>query len=284
MSSGMIYGLIFLGSLMAVMYAVESWKDRRRMRNRPPPVLIPREDLAGMGIPSVVLTATGEPAFSKIGGAPELPADLAWPQGEKRAREFLIQIDLTEARNWGGPEWLPGAGRIYVFHDEERAGFADHACVLFSGSLPGAPQGFATPPYPERRLTGRPYTCFPSPDWLAVDGVEGDDENLAEFVIEPEPVGREGVHRIGGFPSEIQSGQMNVECECLARGLEMDYENPIPEDIREAASSWRMLLQIDSDRELKMNWWDSGRFYIFIREEDARAGDFSKTVTISQCY
>ena len=77
---------------------------------------------------------------------------------------------------------------------------------------------------------------------------------------------------------------MQIECEHMARGIELDYVRPVPPDITEAANSWRMLLQIDSDRDLKMNWWDSGRFYIFIREDDARAGDFSKTVTISQTY
>ena len=64
---------------------------------------------------------------------------------------------------------------------------------------------------------------------------------------------------------------MFVECEYLARGLEVDYVNSLPDHMHEAAKSWRMLLQIDSDPELKMNWWDSGPFYIFIREEDARA-------------
>jgi hypothetical protein len=269
---------------MAVGLAYEVWKQRREMGNRPPPVLIRREELTGMGVPSVVLMASSAPAFSKIGGAPELPADLTWPPGEKGPREFLAQIDLAEARRWGAPEWLPSAGRIYVFHDEERGGLADHVCVLFSNEPPGAPHECSAPPYPERRLTGHAYACFPSPDWLGVDGVEGEDEELAEFAIEPEPVGREGVHRMGGFPSEIQSGQMHLECEYLMRGLELDYRKPIPDDIRVAARSWRMLLQVDSDRELKMNWGDAGRFYIFIREEDARAGDFSKTVTISQTY
>jgi hypothetical protein len=285
MSIGLAYGLIFITSLFSVGFAYEVWKQRRAMKNAPPPVLISPQQLAHMGAPSVVVTATQEEAFSKVGGAPELPADLTWPQGEKGPREFLAQFDLAEVRRWGGPAWLPATGRIYVFHDEERAGLADHTCVQFSESPSSAAQGSqAAARYPERRVTGRPYTSFPSPDWLGVDGLEGVQEGLDEFVIEPEPTGREGVHRIGGYPSEIQSGQMHIECEHMARGLELDHTGPLPSDIREAANSWRMLLQIDSDRDLKMNWWDAGRFYIFIREDDARAGDFSKTVTISQSY
>jgi hypothetical protein len=270
---------------MAVMVAFEAWKARREARNRLPPVLVPRDLLTAAGAPSVMLAGAAEPAFSKIGGAPELPGDLDWPVGKKGPRIFLAQLDLAEVKGWGGPEWLPSSGRIYAFADDERGGFADHVVILASAQAPQATSSLVPPKaFPERRVTGRAYTSFPSPEWLGVDGVEGEQEGLDEFVIEPEPVGREGMHRVGGFPGEIQGGRMGVECEYLSRSLKPSYAEPIPDDIEEATQSWRMLLQIDSDRDLKMNWWDSGRFYIFVREEDARAGDFSKTVTISQSY
>jgi uncharacterized protein YwqG len=33
-----------------------------------------------------------------------------------------------------------------------------------------------------------------------------------------------------------------------------------------------------------MMWVDTGRIYFWIREQDARAGDFSKAWMILQCY
>lgn len=280
----MIAPLFFFGTILAdiILYILG---EPRKPRNNRAGSLISREVLGTLAAPSLVLTATGKPGFSKIGGAPELAADLTWPVGEKGARVFLAQLDLAEVASWGGLEWLPPTGRIYAFADDERAGFADHVVILASArELQAPPNAEPARGFRERRVEGRAYTSFPSPEWLGVDGIEGDQDGLDEFVIEPEPNKNQGMHRVGGFPSEIQGGRMSIECEHLSRGLDFSHAKPIPDEIEEAAKSWRLLLQIDSDRELKMNWWDSGRFYIFIREEDARAGDFSKTVTISQTY
>ena len=78
---------------------------------------------------------------------------------------------------------------------------------------------------------------------------------------------------------------MAISCECYARGLfPCDEKAPPTAEVVAAAASWRLLFQIDSDPDLNMNWGDGGMLYVFIREADARAGDFSKTVTLSQTY
>lgn len=48
-------------------------------------------------------------------------------------------------------------------------------------------------------------------------------------------------------------------------------------------SEWRLLLQLDSDDASDMMWGDSGILYFWIREADARAGDFSNVWVILQC-
>lgn len=240
---------------------------------------------------TLLLVPARQPGFSKLGGLPELPDDLAWPAGDEEPRRFIVQIDLATFQAHTPMDWLPDAGRLYAFIDEERNGAADCVRILYSGSLPGAPAqppaGKRSPkPFRERRVGFLPLKSAPSPDWLEVDpaglGDFADDEEMAEF-------GQtdwhdEIEHRIGGYPSEIQGGQMQIECEYLHRGRTRHYEEPVPDSIRRAARQWRLLLQIDSDPELGMNWWDSGRLYVFVRKRDARQGDFSRTVTITQTY
>ena len=45
-----------------------------------------------------------------------------------------------------------------------------------------------------------------------------------------------------------------------------------------------MLLQIDSDSDLKMNVGDGGRLYVVIREWGARRAEFSRTNSLWQAY
>lgn len=243
-----------------------------------------------MARPTLLLAPTQASVFSKLGGNPELPMGLGWPEGEKGPRAFLAQIDLAEVRANGGPDWLPAEGRLYAFYDDLRGGAADQVRILSPTEPPEPP--VEPPPalaarwrFPERRAAFLPFRSIPSLDWLGVDLTELDvsDEELDELSEAPDrPFGDELQHRIGGYPSEIQSTRMAVECEYLARGLKPEHEPP--PNILRASKSWRLLLQIDSDPALKMNWGDAGRLYVFVRQKHAEAGDFSKTVTLSQGY
>lgn len=240
---------------------------------------------------TLLLTPAKTPGFSKLGGDPELPEAAEWPTHEEDgAYAFIAQIDLEAFRPHGGPDWLPMAGRFYAFVNEERYGIEDLVRVVYALEPPGpavsAPP--KTPLYPERRVGFETYESIPSLDWLGVDlsDMHVDEDELDELAGLPDaPFGDELQHRIGGYPSEIQDTRMHVDCELIRRGLPVLGEGAeITDAILRAARQWRLLLQVDSDPALKMNWGDGGMLYVFIREKDARAGDFSRTVTISQCY
>jgi len=47
-------------------------------------------------------------------------------------------------------------------------------------------------------------------------------------------------------------------------------------------TDWRLLLQLDTDDDAGMMWCDVGSLYFWVREQDARAGDFSAAWMILQ--
>ncbi|MBU1374382.1 MAG: DUF1963 domain-containing protein [Alphaproteobacteria bacterium] len=302
----LLAGLACLLAMIAVVALValtQHWTYVRKRRNAPArssdeaPRIKAR--MSRLARPTLLLTPATESGFSKLGGNPELPAGFDWPADGRRPRTFIAQIDLADVRNHDGPEWLPPAGRLYAFVDEARYGFADLVRIVSTDE----PSGWAAEPparvekredrrlassFVERRIAFAKHRSVPSLDWLGVDLTEIDlgDEELDELADAPDaPFGEAPQHRIGGYPSEIQDEQMAISCELMRRGLPTEYgETEITPAIERASKQWRMLLQIDSDPELKMNWGDGGRLYVFIREKDALKGDFSQTVTISQSY
>ncbi|MDB5461830.1 MAG: hypothetical protein JWP23_219 [Phenylobacterium sp.] len=291
---GLIYSVAFVCA-MAFVYWLITWFAERIVGRKREPAGSDTPRLRGlmkrMARQTLLLALTKEPAFSKLGGEPELPEGLAWPEGVKEPRAFLAQIDLAEVRASDGPEWLPAEGQLYAFYDDWRAGFADEVRILSSLETPGAPVAPASTlamkwRFQERRAAFLPFRSIPSLDWLGVNLMDLDvsDEELDELSSAPDkPFGDELQHRIGGYPSEIQNGQMRLECEYLARGLEAEAGPPPPAILR-ASRTWLLLLQIESDPGLKMSWGDAGRLYVFVREADSQKGDFSKTVTISQTH
>ena len=73
---------------------------------------------------------------------------------------------------------------------------------------------------------------------------------------------------------------MEFECEQMLAAL----EGREPKATRLRDTDWRLLLQVDTDADLKTKWGDGGRLYYWIREADARAGDFSKIQMVGQSH
>lgn len=139
--------------------------------------------------------------------------------------------------------------------------------------------------FPERRVGMEVHPSYPTSEWLDINERcrHLDEDELATLNdLLPGQGLDKGDHRFCGYPYPVQGGALALECELLAQGRESErnkiYKDPVAFEAlnREATAKWRMLLQIDSDDALEMNWVDGGTIWYFIREEDARAGDFSQ--------
>ena len=266
-------------------------RRRQAVRRANPPVGLTFRDIRQLARPTLLLVPARAAGFSKLGGSPELPDGMPWPMGEHEPRTFVAQIDLAAIPPDLVLDWLPKEGRIYAFFDEERNGAADCVQLHYSVEPPGAA---AQPPMPisgNRRFGERKVACIgvdsiPSLDWLELGygNIEIEEKYRGQLESGVNLLDEEVEHRIGGFPGEIQNIQMQIECEYMWRGGRRDWNEPAPDAVRRASREWRLLLQIDSDPALDMNWWDAGRLYVFIRKRDAMRADFSKTVTITQTH
>jgi uncharacterized protein YwqG len=248
-----------------------------------------RERLLRLARPTLLLIPAKSPGFSKVGGSPDLPRSVGWPIGIEGPLAFVAQLDLAAFQPHGGFDWLPKRGHLYLFFDDARNGCADSGRVLFTEEAPSV-EASEPPALPKsRRFTARhvgfmQFRSYPSWEWLDEDWPDANLDLEDPLLAREADFGDEIEHRIGGFPSEIQGGQMALECEYLHRGLIRDYQALVPNGLRRASWQWRLLLQIDSDPALNMNWWDGGRIYVFVRARDAKRGDFSKTVTLTQTH
>jgi uncharacterized protein YwqG len=112
-----------------------------------------------------------------------------------------------------------------------------------------------------------------------------EDETEAYIELCHAPFGRQPHHQISGYPIPIQGDEMETEAQLASSGVYMGGAkggNAVPEDVANDARAWRLLLQLDSERQ--MMWGDAGTLYFWIREVDAKAGRFDRVWAILQCY
>ena len=235
---------------------------------------------------------------SWLGGHPHLPAGQEWPRRGQVPMAFLAQLDLAQMQAATRPDWLPSEGQLLFFYDHEYgAGLEpgdDQSWTVIH--LPAGTETSKVPFPPDlaknSRFNGYPVRFKAArsiPGWerrgQLTEGLSKKEVEAVDNAIDPNDYPQPD-HQIGGFAHPVQTDDMELECEALARGLSRSAAyapiSPHREALEEGAKGWRLLLQLDSDDRMGTQWFDAGSLYFWIREADARKADFSKVALLMQ--
>jgi uncharacterized protein YwqG len=238
--------------------------------------------------------SAGGPGHSRLGGVPNLRSP--WPRYEGRPLCCVAQLDLAEMRAAGGPDWLPDDGRLIFFYELKHGAWGIEASDAGSSVVvyetgdrtqtiepSDLPEEARFPAYPLRFAAA---TSLPPEERLGINrkGLTRAEKLAIEAAVEAlQPA--EPVHQVGGFPQPVQGDDMEVQCQSVTQGAYLGGGDGSkkPERMSSNAADWRLLLQLDTDNDAGMMWGDTGMLYFWIREQDARAGEFSKIWMILQC-
>lgn len=233
---------------------------------------------------------------SKIGGLPDLPLTLRWPEWQEEPLPFLAQIRLSDLAHLDDANELPHSGMLYFFfHDEALEGpyplTRESWRVIYDDSNPINLQrspGSANTAivYPERILAFSSRLTLPPFESLYLENL-GLSYKVFERDASPERrkeadaymelwqqldelyESKAPHHQLLGHPYQIQ-GDLLLEC------LQDTKYAGEPTD-------WRLLFQIDSDDDANMMWGDVGVLYFYIPWQALIARDFSQVHLIMQC-
>ncbi|MDQ6423651.1 YwqG family protein [Paenibacillus sp. LHD-117] len=238
---------------------------------------------------------------SKIGGKPDLPSYIHWPNENGKILSFIAQVNLEEVelRLYE----LPSAGLLSFFYDslEQPWGFDPNDRgrwkVIYNENLDRLERkelpeeliqegGFGT-----CKVDFSLQTTLPSWESISIDQlnlVEHESDlyfELSEKVFEHND-SNGTIHRFLGHPDQIQ-GEMQLECQLASNGLYCGdstcYEDPKRKLLESGAESWKLLLQIDSEEDIGMMWGDVGRIFFWIHEDDLREKNFNNVWLVLQC-
>jgi uncharacterized protein YwqG len=252
---------------------------------------------------------------TKIGGQPDLPQGIEWPEWRDAPLNFLAQIQLADIAAYAPNGELPHEGMLSFFFDYQRWFKPERQAEGSLAKVVYIPEGVTLQrlPWPEEleareRYTPLAVTSFPreltAPDFESpVIGQFGytlnslyppDDMSehattarriedlmldMYRFLYETHS-SRGWTHRLLGHADGIQGG-VESSWHWIAKQItESGSAHPAFNEIQK--TDWRLLLQVDSD-ENGMTWGDVGRIYYGLPQQALAARDFGQTIAELQC-
>lgn len=235
---------------------------------------------------------------SKLGGAPDLPSGVDWPQWKNLPQSFIAQIRLDDVRPYDVDKVLPPQGMFWFFYDATQETYGEGLDdqggwrVLFRKNDQTTLQRTSAPANlpaesrfktcsirfaQELTLPQQPELELPHFDWT--DKEQDQYEQLLSTF--PDSAAHAAPrHRMLGHADTLQD-DMRLQCQLATRGIE-DVNDPRVEQLSKSANDWQLLLQVDSDERIGMRWASSGMLYYWIKKEDLRTGDFDHTWLVLQ--
>jgi uncharacterized protein YwqG len=226
---------------------------------------------------------------SKLGGRPDWPSGIPWPQWNGTPLAFIAQLRLDDLRAYPVAQTLPNSGWLYYFYDARQQAFGDKPAnrgawqvLAQPAGAAGALQRQAAPgglPAESRfrpcavdwsvewTLPQRPPLFAPQLDWTHDEQSKYEDFIFQHFSDRSSPR-----HRLLGQADEIQD-DMHLQCQLLSHGLS-DEQDPRAASLAPGAMNWQLLLQVDSDAGAGMEWGNSGMLYYWIEKDALQARRF----------
>jgi uncharacterized protein YwqG len=233
--------------------------------------------------------------ISKIGGLPDLPPEIDWPEWDNQPLPLIAQIRLADIVPYDRFGELPHTGMLYFFFNEETLDTYPPALgswhvLHYDGDIAHLRRMLASSDeqliYPSCAMTFSPTLTLPPLESLYLErlGLSYDayrhdapfeqrrevdayvrlTEQLETFYESVPPY-----HQFLGYPCQIQ-GDLLLECQ------RDTHSKGDPAD-------WRLLLQVGSDDNVHMMWGDVGMLYFYIPQEALTMRDFSQVHLIMQC-
>ncbi|OPC78531.1 hypothetical protein B4N89_39560 [Embleya scabrispora] len=252
----------------------------------------------------------GEQVVAVLGGVPELPSGVDWPDWpEVGPLSFIASVRCAALPAAGRAAGVPGDGTLLFFYfdgrgedagDDESAFVSVYDPQTWVGArvlyVPeGTPVSPVEPPcgpapYPRVELAADVEQSAPDL-WLpqvreALLGSGDPWPEPREIPVGLRPFrrafakldGRIG-HRVGGHAVPIQ-GPVEYEAASADLGVERPWGEP---QLDAEATRWLLLAQFDSDEDAGMEWGDAGTLYWLIRSEDLADRRFDRARLVAQC-
>ena len=243
---------------------------------------------AALARPSIRLTPDVD-GLSWLGGSPRVPAYFEWPTWDGLELVFLGQLRLADLPSTA----LPDTGSLLLFFALDRTprglkAADDGACRVLHVTEEPVEELLRGHALPEMAVSASVELTLPDDpeplielDGWALDEWAGLRERLAAAQgteLEERATEYHALHRLLGYP-DTYAGGMELDAQLVANGIDLDdepYTHPRIDELSPGAAGWRLLLQLSSDDELGVELDYLERLFVWIRDEDLRAGRFDR--------
>jgi uncharacterized protein YwqG len=235
---------------------------------------------------------------SKLGGLPDLPPHISWPQWQGVPQSFIAQMRLEELQAYDTQKLLPPKGQLWFFYTSQQDIYGDDPTnkgawqVFFAESGLEHLQRQTAPTQLPQAARFKPcslsyaseLTLAVQPE-LEIPGLQWDNNLQKKYdtvfaAFHKDDDSAIPHHRMLGFADVLQD-DMREQSQLYSLGI-TDWDAPEAKKLAQGANDWQLLLQVDSDETIGMRWASSGRLYYWAKDADLQAGQMSDTWLVLQ--
>ncbi len=234
---------------------------------------------------------------SRIGGLPDLPANIPWCTDKKgQALSFIAQINCRDIKPYDQENLLPDSGFLYFFYDpkQEALGVDPKDRDKFKVFYHDGPfKNLKPTPFPEDLPDFGQYdecaisfkSSISLPDAPENWGIKMSPADALKYARLQKQYSNCLYHKMLGYANPLQNA-MELDCQLVTNGIFIGNKNGFRgrrrTELEKTMGEWRLLLQLHSDDFPGMMWGDEGRLYFWIKAMDLKNRNFNNCWVLLQ--